>query len=172
MTIVGIAGSPREGGNTEVLLQEALKAVQEEAETTFISLAEVKVPPYVPGTEPPEGVAEILDLLQEADAHILGTPSYFGMVSGTLKDLLDWTADLWQEGAFRGKVGAAMAVERDTGGELAAQALSNYFAMHRMIFAGSVVARGHDRREVLYDVRSVRAARELVTSVLELVGNR
>ena len=40
MKIVGISGSPRKGGNTEILIKEALKGAEEEGcDTEFISLA-------------------------------------------------------------------------------------------------------------------------------------
>lgn len=172
MVVLGISGSPREGGNTQVLVQEALKAIQEEVETEFISLAERDVPPYRPQEDPPEAVQDLLDEMERADAHILGTPSYFGAPSAQLKALMDWTWRLGEDDLFEDKVAAALAVEVESGGELAAQALSHYFTQHAMVFAGYVVATGDEKREVLYDIKSVREARELALRVLDFVKAR
>lgn len=172
MVVLGISGSPREGGNTQVLVEEALKAIQEEVETEFIALSEHQVPPYEPEGDPPGEVQELLDEMERADAHILGTPSYFGAPSGQLKALMDWTWRLHGDQLFEDKVAAALTVEVESGGELAAQNLSHYFTQHDMLFAGYVVAAGHEKREVLYDIKSVREARELALRVLDFVKTR
>ncbi len=169
--VVGIAGSPREGGNTHILVEEALKAIQEDVDTELVSLADRTIPPYDPNLEdPPQEVAEVLEIMTLSDAHILGTPSYLGGPSSQLKALMDWTWTLHADDVFEGKVGAALTVEVESGGEIAAQSLGHYLTMHRMVFAGYVVATGRDEREVLYDIKSVRQARELAMRVLEFVS--
>ncbi len=46
MRVLGIAGSPRRGGNTDILLAEVLKgAASERAEVKTIVLSELKIAP-------------------------------------------------------------------------------------------------------------------------------
>jgi multimeric flavodoxin WrbA len=46
MLVLGIVGSPRKGGNTEILVNEALKVCREEGlETEFFHLADLRVDP-------------------------------------------------------------------------------------------------------------------------------
>ncbi len=46
MLVLGVAGSPRKGGNTEILVKEALKISEEEGLfTEFVHLADVRMEP-------------------------------------------------------------------------------------------------------------------------------
>ncbi|MGM0472372.1 MAG: NAD(P)H:quinone oxidoreductase [Bacillota bacterium] len=47
-----------------------------------------------------------LDDLEKADAIIFGTPTRYGNMAGQMRQFLDTTGGLWQEGAFIGKVGS------------------------------------------------------------------
>ena len=49
------------------------------------------------------------DDLREADAIIFGTPTRFGNMCGQMRQFLDSTGPLWQEGALVGKVGSVFA---------------------------------------------------------------
>jgi multimeric flavodoxin WrbA len=168
MRILAVSGSQRVGGNTTLLLEEALKAVQGRCETELVALADFGPP----GSRRPGALEETVEKMRTADGLLIGTPSHFGMPGARLKALLDATWDDAKKGAFRGKVGAAVAVEGEWGGELAAQALGHYFTAHRMLYVGYVVGRGLKEREVLYDIRAVRAARDLATRVLEALEAR
>lgn len=168
MKILGISGTPRVGGNTTLLVEEALKAVRGRCETDFVALADFGPP----GSRRAGALEETVARMREADGLIIGTPSHFGMPGPRLKALLDATWDDAKKGAFRGKVGAALAVESEWGGELAAQCLGHYFTAHRMAYVGYVVGRGLKEREVLYDIRAVRAARELATRLLDALEGR
>lgn len=168
MKVLGISGSPRGGGNTTLLLEEALKAVQTRCETELVALAD-----YGPPGRRREGALdEIVQKIRDADALLLGTPSHFGMPSARLKAVLDATWDDAKRAAFEGKPGASLAVEAEGGGELAAMGLAHFFAAHRMAYVGYVVGRAAKEREILMDLRAIRDARGLASRVVDLLEAR
>ncbi|MDD5286930.1 MAG: NAD(P)H:quinone oxidoreductase [Desulfuromonadaceae bacterium] len=63
--------------------------------------------------EAQKGMAEIpiatVDDLVDADAVIFGTPTRFGNMCGQMRQFLDATGGLWQNGALVGKVGSVFA---------------------------------------------------------------
>jgi len=98
--ILGIVGSPRKGGNTEVMVGEALEAAKSlgNVETELILMAEKNVHPctgcshcwFKRGICKIEDDAnEIIPKMVEADGLIVGSPSYFGSITSTLKALFE-----------------------------------------------------------------------------------
>ena len=90
MKILGIVGSPRKGGNTEILVEEALTATREAgAQTEIILLADKNIAGCDGcGSCFETGVCKIKDDMQSiypqleaADAIIFGSPVYFGGVT-------------------------------------------------------------------------------------------
>jgi multimeric flavodoxin WrbA len=166
--ILAISGSPRAKGNTTVLLDEALKAVRGRAEVELVALADFGPP----GRREADAFERITARMRAADAILLGTPSHFGMPAARLKALLDATWDDAQRGAFEGKVGAALAVEGESGGELACMGLAHFFAVHRMAFVGYVVGRAAREGEILLDLKATRDARALAGRVADYLESR
>ena len=146
MKVLGISGSPRRGGNTELLVKKALGFCKAEgAAVSFIALSEKRIehcrgcnscrePPHLCGQE--DDVAGILAEMKSADAIIIGSPTYFSAVSGKLKSLLDRTLPL-RVGGFQlsGKVGGAIAVggSRNGGQESVCRDIQNWMLIHEMI---------------------------------------
>ncbi len=138
MKIVGISGSPRAKGNTEILVQEALRAASElGAKTELIALSGKKIKPCngcgTCRTDKSKGICAIKDddvpriyeALKEADGIIVASPVYFLSVTAQLKALFDRSVILrYAEGTpqdrpgvpggpeflLKNKVGGAIAV--------------------------------------------------------------
>jgi multimeric flavodoxin WrbA len=98
--IVGLVGSPRKGGNTEMMVSTALEAAQETAgvRTEMITLAGRKVSPCVGCSfcffhdgvcKIKDDAAEIIQKVVEAHGLIVGSPVYFGSLTSTLKALFE-----------------------------------------------------------------------------------
>ena len=98
MKVVGVSCSPRKGGNSEILVSEALKGAEAKgAETVFISLAGKNIKGC--NACPKCGAAgkcainddmqEIYPILESADAIIVASPVYFGMYNAQTKAFLD-----------------------------------------------------------------------------------
>jgi multimeric flavodoxin WrbA len=104
LKILGICGSPRKGGNTEVLLKEALRGAQEAgAEVEALFLRDKAISPCLEiyGCKEDgrcvieddfQGVAE---KMVEADALILASPIFFYTVSSHTKMLMDRCQSFW-----------------------------------------------------------------------------
>ena len=166
--VLAISGSSRANGNTTTLLDEALKAIRPRCAVELVALAEFGPP----GARSPDAFAQITAKMRDADGIILGTPSHFGMPAARLKALLDATWEDARRGAFEGKVGAAMAVESDSGGELACMGLAHFFAVQRMAFVGYTVGRGRAEGEILMDLKATRDARALAGRLVDLLDAR
>jgi multimeric flavodoxin WrbA len=146
MKILGIAGSPRTGGNTEILVRKALEVCGGRgAETVFVSLAGKEINPCtscdacrhhphkcIQGDD----VGAILDEMGSADAIIVGSPTYFASVSGKLKSLFDRTLPLRRDNyRLSGKVGGAISVggSRNGGQEHVCVQIHNWMLLHEMV---------------------------------------
>ncbi|NLZ39244.1 MAG: flavodoxin family protein [Firmicutes bacterium] len=104
MLVLGIAGSPRRNGNTEILLDEALKGAREAgAETEKIVLSKLTYSPCIACDKCAKtGICVLKDDMQEvydkivaADAMIFASPNYFYNVSAWAKAAIDRAQALW-----------------------------------------------------------------------------
>ena len=104
MRVLGIFGSPRRGGNTEILLEEALKGAEKEgAETERLHVADFNIMPCVECLACyEEGRCVILDDMQkiylkllEADIIILASPIFFYGMTAWAKAMVDRCQALW-----------------------------------------------------------------------------
>jgi len=155
--IVGIVCSPRKGGNTEILVAEALNAAREKgAETEIVLMADKQINPCDACDACLENGAcvieddmqDIYQKLENADGIIFGTPVYFNNVSAQAKAVIDRTYALLWTGKLRGKVaGAAVAVRRVGAGQVLSL-LYSWFTVQRMITAGGCIGYGRDTGEV------------------------
>lgn len=179
--ILGIAGSPREGGNTEHLTRHLLdEARREGAETRLFSVAGRSISPCINcdqcGTTPDDWCAQHDDMydlyphMLWADAIVFGTPVYMANMSAQLKAVLDRCRPLWRRSNLLShKVAAAIAVGGGAWGgqELAIQSVLWSALNHGMIVVGSVSLRfgnwevagtGAAARDVLEDEEALHAA--------------
>ena len=145
MKVLGIVCSPRRGGNTEVLIDEALASAKEQgAEVELVSIARMNIAPC-DGCEScatsgkchiDDDMQQIYSKLLDADGIIFGTPVYFWDVSAQAKALIDRTFVFRKERQLRNKVAGVVVVARRTGASYAFGSFLNFFALHRMITAG------------------------------------
>jgi multimeric flavodoxin WrbA len=148
--ILGINGSPNHDGNTAFLLKEALAAARESTvETELLHVADI-----LNGIDSPfcelcsstcdgicgEGnkLGEAFDLLQRVDGVIIGSPVYFGTVSGQLKAFWDKTRRLRRGKNLLNTVGGALSVgaARFGGQETTLRALHSMMFVQGMIIVG------------------------------------
>jgi multimeric flavodoxin WrbA len=133
MLVLGIVGSPRKGGRTDVLITAILRgaanvATPLDVETRKIYLIDYEIRPY--GTE---GVASpcpkaLSTLVDQADALAIGAPVYWGDINGLTKDFMDSV----QLGDVNGKPATGVAIAGGTGKGLLSGLQSIYhFLYHR-----------------------------------------
>ncbi len=104
MKILGIWGSPRKGGNSEVLLQAFLDGAAEAGgQVERLALRELKITPcleiyhcFKDGTCPiKDDMLPLYEKLLEADVVALASPIFFYGVSAQAKAFIDRTQALW-----------------------------------------------------------------------------
>lgn len=150
MKVVAINGSPKSNGNTAQALQILLDEVQKQGiETELITIGQKTIHGCIGcmkcreaqngkcPTFPNDAVNEIMPKLVDADAIVLGSPTYFAGVNGTMKSFLDrvFYVSLANGGLFRLKFGAALVVLRRGGGTAAFDELNKFFQISEMTIA-------------------------------------
>lgn len=148
--IFGISASPKNGA-TDYIIQEALKFASEKynADTRYFSVIGKKMNFCIhcdycirkkKGCIHNDDMKEVYDGLKWADAIIIGTPVYQGMVSGQAKVLMDRCRALAAQDLhfIRNKPGAAIACggDRIGGQEPSIQAILNFYTINEAIPVG------------------------------------
>lgn len=79
-----------------------------------------------------------VELLEQADAIIVGTPTRFGNMAAPMRMLWDQTVEMWMRGALAGKLGSAFAATgtQHFGQETTLMSVYYNFFHHGMIIAG------------------------------------
>ncbi len=149
MKVLGIVCSPRIGGNTEILVNEALASAKElGSEVELITLAEKNIS-FCDGCDSctktkkckiEDDMQEVYLKLLEADGIIFGTPVYFWNVSAQAKALIDRTYVFREGRRLRNKVVGVVVVARRAGATQAFNAFNSFFTIHRMISAAGAMA--------------------------------
>jgi len=168
---IGIVGSPRKGGNTEILTSHTLKAITGEGlDTELIRLAGLDIRPCDACRICREGgscpidddLFPIYTKMKEAEAIILATPVYFGSATAQLKALMDRTGYMsYDVRPFAGKVGGPLVVARRAGQNFTFAQLMYWFHILGFFMPGSTywnIAFGRQPGEVGEDEEGLRTA--------------
>ena len=175
MRIVGISGSPRAGGNTDLILQEALAAAK--AEGAAVNLIRVSDYHLLPcngcmtcfSTKKCVNEDDCENLYQEivkADGVIMGSPSYFQGVTAQMKIFIDRVGFLALARGrkdFAEKVGGVIAVARRSGVSSTCNQMITFMTAVGMIIpsGGRVFAIAREKGEVAKDQEGMDSARHL-----------
>ena len=178
MYAVAINGSPRKGGNTELLLKEVLSELQDSGwETELVKVGGTAIRGCIACNKcfenqdnecsvKTDGFNDIFSLMHKADAVILGSPTYFAAISADLKALVERAGyvAMANEFAFSAKIGAAVVAVRRGGSIHAFDAINHMFQISRMIIPGSTywnLGIGRNKGEVLEDEEGLANMRQL-----------
>lgn len=146
--ILGISGSPRKEGNTSYAVKYALETLKNaDFETKYISLSGKNIQPCISCWRCSEtgscwqkdDMEKIIAALRWCDALILGSPVYFGMVSGQLKTMMDrcvcLRAKYGDDLPLAGKIGGAIACanSRNGGQETTLQNIQTFMLQMNML---------------------------------------
>jgi len=173
MKAIAINGSPRPGGNTEIMLRKVLEPL----DAAGWSIEYIRI-----GGRPLRGciacfkcfeqkdmrcsvqvdtMNEYLEKIYGAEAVILGSPTYFTDVSAEMKALIDRAGmvALANGGALKGKIGVAVVAVRRGGATHVFDTINHMFLMSSMIVPGSIywnMGMGLGKGEVLGDEEAMR----------------
>jgi len=178
MKVVAFNGSARKKGNTTLLLETVLQPLaQAGAETELVELA---------GTNPrgcracyvcfkeKDGTCVVKDdiindciaKMVQADAVILGSPTYFADVSSEMKALIDRCGMVSRANGdlYRRKLGAAVVAARRAGAIHAFDSMNHFFLIGQMIVVGSSywnIGHGREKGDVSGDEEGMKTMRQL-----------
>jgi multimeric flavodoxin WrbA len=185
MKVLGISGSPRRGGNTDILVNTALEVLRAEGlQIEFLSLADRPIKPCVAcagcfSTDQPRCVQEdpafegMIERFIEADGILVGSPVYFGSATPQTMALLDRVGYVSRRHKFlRHKVGAAIAVGRRAGQNFTFAQLNYFFLLSEMFVPGSTywnVAVAREKGEVTADAEGIQTIRALAANMAYLI---
>jgi multimeric flavodoxin WrbA len=170
MRILAVSGSPRKGGNTEILLNEALDGAKTEgAEVELYRLSDKDIKPCDGcWTCMKEGQCHIKDDMQElyekffaADGIIIGTPIYYYAMTAQTKTMIDRSMPMGHSKRnLANKIGGVIVVGGSLGLVDALKDIYFYFVTQRMIPANFVAAYGGARGDVNKLKKGRQAARD------------
>jgi multimeric flavodoxin WrbA len=179
MKIVGVNGSPRKKGNTQALLNVAMKS-SKISKMKLIHLVDYKILPcdgcgtcWKTKKCPIDDDLEIvLKELVSSDAIILGSPAYYGTVTPQMKAFIDRSGELLGARGFplKGKIGGALSVARRWGHITTWTAMLLYLFNMRLILpgAGWGSATAQKPNQVIKDKEGIERAKELGESMGKL----
>ena len=186
MYALAINGSPRTDGNTYTMLEEVLRPLGQAGwQTELVQVGGKEIRGCIACYKCVENKDQrcavdtdefnaILEKMLQAQALILGTPTYFADVSAELKAVLDRSGLVSQANGvpFRGKIGAAVAAVRRGGAIHAFDTINHMFLMSQMIVPGSTywnMGIGFDKGDVRGDAEGMTNVRHL-GAVIDWLG--
>ena len=151
MKVVAFNGSTRKGGNTAILLNTVMAALNQEAiETEMVQLAGQPLQGCIAcykcfkkkdGTcaVDKDFFNECYQKMKEADGILLGSPTYFADVSAATRALIERAGFVSRANNYqlKGKVGAGVVAVRRAGSIQALTSLNLFFLYNQMVIPGS-----------------------------------
>lgn len=178
--VLGIMGSSRRDGNTNDLLEVALKGAAEVgAEVEKLVLLDYRINHILDckvcrnrgACLNQDDLEEVMEKILSADVHIWASPVYWYSVSGLVKVLLDrfscylyWHPEAQFLQRMRGKGAAIITVQEEKGVERARDllgCLEKTFDFCKQVYLGYVLGPGGSRGTALKSEQAVQEAKEL-----------
>ena len=106
MKVLVINGSPRRGGNSDLLCDEFIRGAREARHAVEkVALRDKTIAPcracyacFRTGScVQQDDMAELLDKIWQADVLLLASPTYFSTMSGPMKNMIDRLLPKWQD---------------------------------------------------------------------------
>ena len=187
MKALAINGSPRKGGNTEILLRRALEPIAAAGhETEYLQVGGTRIRGCTScgacgRMKNKRCVMEddvfnlAFEKMLEADAILIGTPTYFADMTAETKALVDRAGyvGLANGGLLRRKIGAAVVAARRGGAVHAMDSIHHLFLMTQMVVPGSTYwnfAMGASPGDVLNDEEGLETMKNLGGQIAWLLG--
>ena len=178
MKVVAFNGSARKDGNTAILIRHVLKILGKKGiETELIQLSGQQIHGCMACRTcrkvknkqckiVNDNVNLYIQKMAEADGVILGSPTYFSMMSPEMKALIDRAGFVARSNnnMFRRKVGAAVVAVRRAGGIPTFDAINHFFLINQMIIPGSSywnVGIGLNKGDVEKDDEGIKTMEDL-----------
>lgn len=182
MFALAVNGSPRKGGNTELLLKEVLGELDDAGwATELVKVGGTSIRGCLACNkcfenqdnkciQKKDAFNEIFAKMLKADAIILGSPVYFAAVGADLKALVERAGyvAIANNQAFAGKIGASVVAVRRGGATHVFDSINHMFQMSQMIIPGSTywnMGFGLNKEEVKDDAEGMANMRHIGRSI-------
>ena len=179
MKILGLSFSPREWGNTELLMDAVLAGARNHGtETELYRVVERNIQPcdacggcFKTGECPIEDdMQELYAKMLSADGILFGTPVYFYNITAQGKCVIDRTIALNHGGkSMSGKVGAVVAVAGSLGLVDALKDLYFYMVTRQMLPASFIAAYGSNKGDVKDFERCMESCGKLGEQMVRII---
>ena len=183
MKVIGFNGSPREDGNTFMLLGYVLQEIEKQGiETELVQLSAKAIHGCRACYKcfdnqdqrcsvKDDAANEYIEKMIAAQGIVLGSPSYFQDVTAEMKALIDRAGfvGLANDRMYKNKVGASVACFRRTGGMHAVEAMNHFFFSNELIIAGRAVSVAREKGEVDNDEEGIQQAKTLGQQIAALI---
>jgi len=179
MKVLGIVCSPRKGGNTEIMMEEALAGARSygaETELWTIVGKELKPCDGCDTCRKRGGECHIKDDMQElypkilaADGLIFGSPAYFESVTAQGKTVIDRLYCLYNESALVNKVAGIISVAISLGHEGVWAQFSSLIKLSHMVRADNTFGFADKRGEIRKDKYAMKSSEELGKQIASLI---
>ena len=187
MKALAINGSPRKGGNTEILLRKVLAPIAAAGHgTEYMQVGGTRLR----GCTACGACGRIknkrcvieddvfnlaFDRMIDADAILIGSPTYFGDLTAETKALIDRTGRVARAngGLLRRKIGAAVVAVRRGGAVHVVDSINHLFLSNQMVVPGSTYwnfGMGRDPGDVLNDEEGLANMKNLGEQIVWLFG--
>jgi multimeric flavodoxin WrbA len=141
-------GSPRQGGNTEVCLRRVQRGLAAEGiASEVVRLADHRIEPCracqacrgMRRCAQDDDLNDMIGRMERADAIVIGSPTWFGSVSGWVKNLIDRAGYVSRVNGhlYRRKVGAPVIAMRRGGAVQVYNEIISFFAINHFYMVGS-----------------------------------
>jgi multimeric flavodoxin WrbA len=179
MKVVAFNGSPREDGNTTILINHVFHELEKEGvETELVQLSRKEIHGCIACYKCFENkdrrcavktdmANECIEKMIEADGILLGSPVYFMDVTAEMKALIDRAGfvSLANRGMYKNKVGAALVAVRRAGAIHTLDTMYHFFLTAQVIIVGWGVGIGSRQKGgVEKDKEGIRS--------MEILGQR
>ena len=178
MKTIGILGSTRKGGNTEILLDLALEEAQQKGGSTSKITLRNKVIAPCDGCMGcaqtgkciiQDDMQEVYEEIREADGIIWASPVYYWSMSGLTKIALDRTFALnFPKLQQAGKIGGLILVAATRGCVNAANPFHMYFIYNHMFSAEFTWGYAGEKGEIKKDAFAIKMAKAMVHQMYSL----
>ncbi|MBI3946783.1 MAG: flavodoxin family protein [Armatimonadetes bacterium] len=176
--ILGLSGSPRRDGNTDILVAEALRLLQERTGATgeFLRVADYDIQPCR-GCRAcmtlgrcaiqEDDFEELWARLMAADLFIFGAPVYWNSPPGIAKNFIDRTHGYYRhQTILRGKRAALISVATDGGFESHEGVMASWLRVYGARIVGSARVLACEKGEARTRPQELARVRQLVETIL------
>jgi multimeric flavodoxin WrbA len=177
MTTLALIGSPRKGGNTDILVEHVLKGCAEKGHAVRkLYLYDFDIAPCLDCRackksdlvcNLDDGMKDIYPKLEAADLIVFGTPLYWYGPTAKMKLLIDRLRPYIASRKLEGKAGLLVSPSEE--GAEACQGLVDMFrrSFHYlgMTFAGCLLPKAYEKGEIRKNPHELKKARDLGASL-------